>query len=197
MDEKLYLLKVKLLDIEPEIWRRFVVPADITLDRLHDVLQVVMGWSDAHIYEFTIGKKRYTEDPEGKEDGLEGGKYRLGDLVKQKGRSFEYCYDLGDDWRHEITVEDNQYDNPELEEEVECLDGARACPPEDIGGPPGYVEFCEVMKKPARKRHQALLQWYGGPYDPEAFAKEDANELLMIYLRWSRNRHLPWGDPLV
>ena len=77
MNERLYLLKIRLLEIEPEIWRRFVVPADITLDRLHDVIQIVMGWTDSHLHEFTIGKKRYTEYPESKEDGLECGRYRL------------------------------------------------------------------------------------------------------------------------
>ncbi len=68
MSERTYLLKVKLLDIEPEIWRRFVVPASITLDRLHDVIQIVMGWTDSHLHEFTIGKKRYTEYPQGRDD---------------------------------------------------------------------------------------------------------------------------------
>jgi hypothetical protein len=90
MNKRLYLLKIRLLEIEPEIWRRFVVPAGITLDRLHDIIQIVMGWTDSHLHEFTIGKKRYTEYPESKEDGLECGRYRLGDLIKQKGRTFNY-----------------------------------------------------------------------------------------------------------
>ena len=54
-NERLYLLKIKLMNIEPEIWRRFVVPAAITLDRLHDVIQIVMGWEDYHLHEFVIG----------------------------------------------------------------------------------------------------------------------------------------------
>jgi len=58
MNERFYLLKIQLLDIEPAIWRRFVAPASITLDRLHDVIQIVMGWTDSHLHEFTIGKKR-------------------------------------------------------------------------------------------------------------------------------------------
>ena len=96
MNERFYMIKIQLLDIEPAIWRRFVVPASITLDRLHDVIQIVMGWTDSHLHEFTIGKKRYTEYPESKEDGLICGKYRLGDLIKQKGRAFTYLYDFGD-----------------------------------------------------------------------------------------------------
>jgi hypothetical protein len=66
MNERLYLLKIQLLDIEPTIWRRFVVPASITLNRLHDIIQIVMGWTDSHLHEFTIEKKRYTEYPESK-----------------------------------------------------------------------------------------------------------------------------------
>jgi hypothetical protein len=100
MNERLYLLKIQLLDIEPSIWRRFVVPASITLDRLHDVIQIVMVWTDSHLHEFTIGNKRYTEYPQSKEDGLVCGRYRLGDLIKQKGRTFSYLYDFGDGWEH-------------------------------------------------------------------------------------------------
>ena len=81
MNERNYLLKISLLEIEPEIWRRFVVPADITLDRLHDVIQIVMGWTDSHLHEFRIGKNRYTEYPESKEEGLECGRYRLGEAI--------------------------------------------------------------------------------------------------------------------
>ena len=146
MNERRYLLKIRLLDIEPEIWRRFVVPASITLDRLHDVIQIVMGWTDTHIHEFTIGKKRYTEYPESKEDGLVCGRYRLDDLIKQKGRTFGYIYDFGDDWEHELTIEESRYFNPELRFKIECLDGAGACPPEDVGGVPGYYEFYKIRR---------------------------------------------------
>ncbi len=88
MSERFYLLKIELLDIEPPIWRRFVVPGSITLDRLHDVIQIVMGWQDSHLHEFAIGKKRYTEYPEYNDDGLPCGKFRLVDLIKQKGGPF-------------------------------------------------------------------------------------------------------------
>ena len=102
MSGRCYLLKIRRLAIEAEIWRRFVVPAGITLDRLHDVIQIMMGWKDSHLYQFTISRKHYTENPESKEDGLECGKYRLMDLIKQKGRTFSYLYDFGDSWEHEV-----------------------------------------------------------------------------------------------
>ena len=192
MNERLYLLKIRLLEIEPEIWRRLVVPAGITLDRLHDVIQIVMGWTDSHLHEFTIGKKRYTEYPESKEDGLECGQYRLVDLIRQKGRTFRYLYDFGDRWEHEIIVEDSRYFNPETIDPVECLDGARACPLEDVGGVPGYYEFCKALKDPDHEEHESYMQWCDGEYDSEKFTTDEVNWELMKYLRWSRDRFRPW-----
>jgi len=192
MNERLYLLRINLLDIEPEIWRNFVAPASITLDRFHDVIQIVMGWTDSHLHAFTIGKKRYTEYPESREDGLECGKYRLGDLIKQKGRTFDYNYDFGDSWKHEIVLEESRYFNTELRSEIACLEGARACPPEDVGGVPGYYEFCEALKDPNHEEHESYIEWVGGNYDSENFDSNEVNWELMKYLRWSRDRYLQW-----
>ena len=194
MNKRLYLLKIRLLEIEPEIWRRFVVPAGITLDRLHDIIQIVMGWTDSHLHEFTIGKKRYTEYPESKEDGLECGRYRLGDLIKQKGRTFNYLYDFGDSWEHEVILEDSRYFNPELQSALECLDGARACPPEDVGSIPGYYEFCKALKDPYHEEYESYMQWCGGEYDSEKFNTDEVNWELMKYLRWSRDRFRSWQE---
>jgi hypothetical protein len=194
MNERLYLLKIRLLEIEPEIWRRFVVPSDITLDRLHDVIQIVMGWTDSHLHEFTIGKKRYTEYPESKEDGLECGRYYLGDLIKQNGRTFGYLYDFGDSWEHEVILEDSRYFNPELRSTIECLDGARACPPEDVGSVPGYYEFCKALKDQYHAEHESHLELYGGEYDSEKFNSGEVNLELMKYLRWSRERLRSWQE---
>jgi hypothetical protein len=190
--ERFYLLKIQLFDIEPAIWRRFVVPAGITLDRLHDVIQIVMGWSDSHLHEFTIGNKRYTEYPESKEDGLACGSYRLGNLIKQKGRTFHYLYDFGDSWEHELVLEDSRYFNPELRIELSCLEGERACPPEDVGGIPGYFEFCEALKDPNHEEHESYMEWLGGDFDTERFDNKSVNWELMKYRRWSRDRYQSW-----
>ncbi len=194
MNERLYLLKIRLLDIEPDIWRRFVVPAAITLDRLHDVIQIVMGWTDSHLHEFTIGKKRYTEYPETEEDGLECGNYRLGQLVRKVGRTFGYLYDFGDHWEHEVTLENSGYFNSQLYYPIECLDGARACPPEDVGGVGGYFEFCRAMSDPYHEEHDSYMQWWGGEYDSEYFDVEEVNWELRKYLSWSRDRYRPWQE---
>ena len=193
MIERFYLLKIQLLGIEPAIWRRFVVPAGITLDRLHDVIQIVMGWTDSHLHEFAIGSKRYTEYPESKEDGLACGRYRLGDLIKQKGRIFGYQYDFGDSWEHELVLEESRYFNPELRTELACLDGQRACPPEDVGGVPGYFEFLNELKGPNHEEHESYSEWSGGNFDSERFDPESINWELMKYFRWSRDRYQNWG----
>ncbi len=194
MAARYYLLKIRLLDIEPEIWRRFVVPSSITLDRLHDVIQIVMGWTDSHLHEFKIGKKRYTEYPQYEDDGLECGKYRLGDLIKQKNRIFDYMYDFGDDWQHELILEANRYFNPQENFEVTCVGGERACPPEDVGGTMGYFEFCEAISDPAHEEHEGYVEWLGRDFEIERFNIDEVNLELMKYQRWSRDRYQKWDE---
>jgi hypothetical protein len=196
----LYLLKIKMIEIEPEIWRRFAVPSDITFDRLHDVIQIVMGWTDSHLHEFIIGEEKYTESPRDDKDGKEGGKFSLGSVVKEKGINFQYIYDFGDYWKHEITLEDNNYSNPDLQCPIECLGGARACPPEDAGGTVGYFEFCEAVKNPKHKEHKSSMlwyssaPWYGEDFQSEKFDIGKTNYELTKYLRYSRNRFNTWDS---
>jgi len=75
---------------------------------------------------------------------------------------------------------------------IECLEGARACPPEDLGSIPGYYEFCKAMRNPSHKEHEGYMDWYGGVYDPEKFDAEEMNWELVKYQRWSRDRSKPW-----
>jgi hypothetical protein len=196
MKNRFYVLKIKLMDIDPPIWRDFAVPADITLDRLHDVVQIVMGWTDSHLYQFTIGKKRYTEHIESEIDGLDSGKYRLGDLVKKKGWGFGYIYDFGDGWEHYIVLEESRYNIENLHGEIVCLDGERACPPEDVGGVMGYNDLCEVLNDPDHEDYESTREWAGKDYYFEKFDIQSVNFELMKYMRWSRDRYLPWksGD---
>ncbi len=195
MEQRLFLLNIRLLDIEPMIWRRFVVPADISLDRLHDVIQIVMGWKDCHLHEFTIGTKRYTENPESKEDGLDEGKYHLMDLCKKNGRAFSYSYDFGDDWQHELTIVDNDFYDPDLTSAMECIDGDRACPPEDVGSIPGYYTFCQAITDPNHEEHEEFMEWFAGfpwydkEYKSEELNIDKINYTLAIFQRWSRDRY--------
>jgi len=198
MDERLYLLKITLLGIEPKVWRMFVVPASISLDRFHDVIQIVMGWNDSHLHEFAIGKKCYTEEPERGDGTAEEGFQRLVDLVKRRGRSFLYLYDFGDGWEHEVELEESRYNGKELPSVIWCLEGEGACPPEDVGGVPGYEEFRMIMADPDHPDHKAMGYWYSGydpcneGFDPDRFVVERANEELGKFERWSRDRIQFW-----
>ena len=200
MNQRFYLLKISLQDIEPLIWRRFVVPASISLDRLHDVIQIVMGWEDYHQHEFIIGKKHYTGRPESRGEGLEDGRYRLDDLVTENGSVFMYNYDFGDSWQHDVILEDSSYNNPELSSLLECIDGERACPPEDIGGVPGYNELCRELNDSDQDDDEVDDEddeddeWDDEEYDSEEFDIGIANHELMIYQHWSRDRQLTWVD---
>lgn len=192
MNKRLYVLKVSLVGIKPEIWRRFIVPAEITLDRLHDVIQIVMGWQDYHLHQFTIGGKRYTEDPESPEDGKDDGRFRLGNLIKRKGLSFEYVYDFGDNWVHQMTLEETNHARGLRDEPVKILAGKRACPPEDVGGVGGYAEYYEAMKNKRHPRHREYIAWRG-LFDSEMVDIDEMNMELLKYLRWSRPRLTIWA----
>ena len=188
---KFYQVKIQLLHIEPAIWRRLVLASHIPLDRLHDIIQIAMGWNDCHLHEFTIGKKRYTERPQSKGEEIEA-MFVLSDLVKKKGTTFRYLYDFGDYWEHEITLENSRYPEEDMQTIVTCLDGERACPPENTGGIPGYLNFCEAIKDPKHPEHEDFLDWHGGQFDSEAFDKESVNQQFVKYLRWSRERVHDW-----
>lgn len=199
MNKKFYVLKISLLEIKPEIWRRFVVPADISLDRLHDVIQVLMGWKDSHLHEFNIGKFRFVEsindEFDGEETMLEDSE-RLSRHLKKKGDNFTYVYDFADSWTNLITLEDPDYVLGDSDCEICCLDGARACPPEDVGGPGGYEEFCKALQSPKSKEHENMVAWSmgfqltGEKFNPEYFDLDLIDEELGWFVRWSRPRKL-------
>ena len=192
MNNRLYVLKVSLVGIEPEIWRRFVVPADIPLDHLHDIIQIVMGWEDRHLHMFTIGGKSYTEAPEELEEGKKERRFRLGNLVKRKGTTFDYLYDFGDSWLHHVTLENANYIIGPRDEPVMFLAGEGACPPEDVGSVPGYFEFCKAMKDPKHPDHKQYSEWYGKAFNPREFDWQKISLELLKYIRWSRPRLTMW-----
>jgi len=186
-------LKIELKDTRPSVWRRVTVPAFITLDRLHDVIQIVMGWSDTHSHEFLIGGNRYVSDPE---EGLSGGcleeeTVRLGTLFVKPG-SFQYTYDFGDDWIHNIEIEKTGLEDDPEWGNLFCTEGEGACPPEDVGGIPGFEHFCEAISDRKHPEHKAMKEWYGDDFDKDFFDPDEVNLGLLFYIRWSRDRSLTW-----
>lgn len=168
-DAPIYQLKVTLREIVPPIWRRLHVRGDVSLYKLHGVLQAVMGWTNAHMYRFDIGKAEYgpTDGPSG-ESVEDDRRARLQKVAGAEGATFAYKYDFGDGWEHDVVVEKIVSAEPNPLYPL-CLAGSRACPPENCGGPPGYESLIEALANPRRPEAHELLEWVGGRFDPEAF----------------------------
>ncbi len=164
----LYELKVVIKRIDPPIWRTIQVPPRTSLKRMHKILQTAMGWTNSHLHLFKVGDKEYGElSLEWDFEVLDESKITLMEIFADGNRSFQYEYDLGDDWIHEVTLE-RQIEGEE-ETKPGCTAGARACPPEDCGGATGYQYFLEAISDPDHEEHDSLLEWIGKGYDPEAF----------------------------
>ena len=175
--ERLYQFKITLKEIEPPVWRRIQVK-DCSLDKLHERIQTAMGWTNSHLHQFRIGGVIYG-DPELLYDGWEDEsppvnslETRISKLVPQNGKRFcfDYEYDFGDCWEHEIVFEgclraENGTRYPL------CVDGQRACPPEDVGGIDGYQEYLEAMADSQHERHEEFMEWRGR-FAPEKFDAE-------------------------
>jgi len=162
----LYEIKVELKEIEPPIWRIIQVPSRTSLLRLHKILQRAMGWTDSHLHLFEVDGKRYGKPiTEWDIEVLDSRKMTLEKIFSRGRTSFLYEYDLGDSWRHEITL----LGTVEGEEKLGCTAGARACPPEDCGSIPGYYGLLVALSDPDHEEHDAMLEWVGGKFDPNAF----------------------------
>jgi hypothetical protein len=169
-----FQFKVTLVGVKPPIWRRIQVP-DCTLDKLHEHIQTSMGWTNSHLHHFRLGEQLYG-DPELMQENFEEMGYEdstrtmLSDLVPKTGKrfSFVYEYDFGDGWEHEVLFEGRPPVDPRAKYPV-CLEGARACPPDDCGGVWGYADFLEAIGNKKHEQHEEMLEWIGGRFDPEEF----------------------------
>jgi hypothetical protein len=176
-----YQFKVMLIDSNPPIWRRIQVP-DMTLGELHEVLQVVMGWDDCHLHQFIVRGEYYGtlggEDMLFDEEMHDEESISISQVVKM-GRElrFTYEYDFGDSWKHEIVMEKTLEPEPKVKY-PRCVEGERACPPEDAGGIWGYAEFLEAIADAEQDIHEDMLEWIGGKFDPEKFDLDGVNRKL-------------------
>ena len=171
-------LHVSLRDVEPAVWRTVVVPSDLPLDGLHEVVQTAMGWEGYHLHSFTAGRRTFgpglmasggqAEDERG---------VTVADVLPTKRSRLLYTYDFGDRWEHAVRLEASLPPAP-AGPLFECVDGAGACPPEDCGGPWGYADLLATLADPAHPEHAEMLDWAGGPIDPQAFDLAAANRAL-------------------
>jgi hypothetical protein len=175
---QIYELKLEMLEVEPLIWRRLLVPGSITLAQLHEVIQTAMGWTNSHLHEFIVGEHIYS-DPEFEIDEARSEyRYSLARLAPRVRNTITYLYDFGDGWEHQIRVEAIIENDTRYPGKPVCLAGARNCPPEDCGGPWGYQNFIKAIGNKKHKEHKELIEWVGGSFDPEHFDLDEVNHLL-------------------
>ena len=164
---------------KPKVWRRVLVPATITLAKVHLVIQAAFGWGHSHLHEFVAGDgERYgTPDPMYDDPGSITSESTR--LTTALNRSTLSCvYDFGDYWDHRITVEKKLAPDPLLALPF-CVGGACATPPEDCGGVPGYADFVKAMADSDDPEHKHLAAWIGvKTWDPKVLDSIEINDRL-------------------
>ena len=186
----IYVLKVTLLHVEPVVWRRLKVPSQATLGWVHAALQVAMGWTNSHLHSFFADGVVYSP-PGDFEDFGDGPKDRnentavLAKVLPAPGAWLGYMYDMGDSWRHKVILEQILPAPPAGKPGARCVDGAGACPPDDCGGAPGYMDLVKILKNPKHKEHASMRAWLGRPFDPAVFDMTRAN-VWLARLPWPR-----------
>jgi hypothetical protein len=166
-------VKVTLKNVsKPPVWRRVTVPASLPLDAFHEVLQAVMGWENVHLHSFADAAVGYgpVETDLDMEDEAE---FTVAHLGWSPGDRFTYTYDFGDDWVHDIRVEDIIMTGGKARRPV-LLAGKGACPPEDCGGPWGYQDLKAAVTDRSDPGHHDAVQRAGRAFDPAAFSRDEA-----------------------
>ncbi len=184
--DSIYQLKISLKYSKPPIWRRLLVPAGIELDALHGVIQTAFGWMNSHFHQFVDGRTFYQPEAEVGEfpsmKMVDSAGVRLSELLQKKKDKIVYEYDFGDSWEHEVLLEKVLPADPNQPLPF-CVKGKLACPPEDCGGIQGYYQMLETLADPDSEEAEELLEWAGGPIDPEAFDLEQANARIRAFFR--------------
>jgi hypothetical protein len=177
----IYQLKVTLRDSDPPIWRRIRVPDTILLPHLHGALQLAMGWTNSHLHLFQVGKRIFAEpSPDDEFPIIDYCSVRLNQIAPAVADCLIYLYDFGDSWEHDIVVEEILPAKKGTRQLI-CLDGQRACPPEDVGGVWGYDDFVKAIRNPRHPEHAEMLEWAGGAFDPDKFDLPGVNGMLHIF----------------
>ncbi|HVR00240.1 MAG TPA: plasmid pRiA4b ORF-3 family protein [Mycobacterium sp.] len=175
----IHTIKVSLRYMKPPIWRRLQVPSTTSLAELHDIIQAAMGWYDCHLHQFEVNGVHYADTNHMLADTTDEARRTLAEM--QAGDRLAYWYHFGDDWWHDIIVESLDRADPALTY-PRCVTGRRAAPPEDSGGPWGFVELMRALSDEKHPEHEMYLDWMEQigevAYDPERFDLDATNEAL-------------------
>jgi len=183
-------LKVTLDDVEPKVLRRIEVPFSIRLDRLHQTLQAALGWTNSHLYEIRARDVGWgIQDPDWDDGPLDARKATLAGVVRDtRAKTLRYLYDFGDGWDHTIRIERLADPTPGVLY-PRLIEAVGRCPPEDVGGPPGYEEFLEALSDPDHERHAEMRQWIGEDFDPRYLASDIlADNVTALATKWALKR---------
>ncbi len=178
--KSMYKLKLTLVDAPVPIWRRVVIRGDVSLNIVHQIFQITMGWWETSLHDFHAGNNRYGDlrTADGDSSINDETKIVLADLIDSPGDSFSYRYDFADCWEHEVVLESAlEADGDGF---VLCLGGRRACPPEDVGGVIGYKNFLDIVEDPEHEERDDMLAWAGGSFDADCFDIRGVNLRLLL-----------------
>ena len=204
-DVVVYRVRVHLDDSHPTIWRRLDLRSNLTLDLLHQVLQVAFDWTDSHLHRFSLGggafdhhsqlflcpydvdNKEWPED----DDGLPAAETRLDETLSEPGDVLHYLYDYGDNWELTLRLEDV------LPAETDCpaavvVDGERAAPPEDCGHLVDADSLSEVLPDPALFDPERVNKGFSDAYFVLREAGIDVRLVDLVH----RLTYTPYGDDL-
>jgi hypothetical protein len=187
-DIKIYQLKITLKGVRPPIWRRVLVKSNTTFDQLHFIIQRSMDWNGSHLYGWEVKGKEYTgqntifaelgflDDEEEDNSNHEFDETEIGKIIGEKvNTKFVYIYDFGDNWEHEILVEEILPVDPKIKKYPVCITGKRAAPPDDCGGSWGYQQLLEILKDPEHPEYEEYMDWVEEDFDPEYCNLEQIN----------------------
>jgi hypothetical protein len=173
-------LRIQLNGVDPVVWRQLLVPGKVRLAKLGQMLLAAMGWNNSHLHAFRVGDTSYgmqdDDDDDFPDDEIDEQSVTVLQALREH-QTFTFDYDFGDGWEHDVVIEELIHSDTGLKFAV-CLDGERACPPDDVGGPGGYVNFLEAIADDDHEEHDDFLEWVGGSFDPAEFDVANANALL-------------------
>ena len=195
-----YKLGISLLDSPVDVYREVVVPSNIRLPHLAELLIRTVGWTGYHLYEFQKDDDLYTDKASIKEykswPEPEFGPapvtryhdytcYTLGQVLRKEGDSIEFRYDFGDDWKHDVVLLARGKYTDSQDPDFYVIGGEGACPPEDVGGVGGYDYMLRLFKNPKENTEelQNYRQWLPEGFDPHHFDLHATQLRIVDYLR--------------
>ena len=184
MTKQIYQIQIALKGSKPKIWRRLLIPSDTSLPKLHEIIQIAMGWEGYHLHQFEknnicYSTKSIEDDMWGGVDIVDYKRIKISSLLISEKDKIKYEYDFGDSWEHDVILE-KITDVTEKPKHAVCIAGKRNCPPEDCGGIWGYEDLLEILKNPEHAEYQEMLDWLGDEFDAEYFSKDETNQLLKM-----------------